>query len=284
MKVIKKISEMREWSREAKRQGKTVGFVPTMGYLHEGHLSLIKDAGKECDSVVISIYVNPAQFGPDEDLEKYPRDLERDKILSENEGVDVIFTPSSGEMYPLGYATDVEVKGQLTEALCGRSRPGHFKGVATVVTKLFNIVEPDKAYFGQKDAQQAVVVKRIALDLNIPVDIKVLPIVREDDGLAMSTRNGYLSAGQREQARGLSHSLEHAKEIISAGEISVEAIKHEIKNILKKGKDVRVDYVEIVETDTLEPLEEVKGSALIAIAAFVGDTRLIDNVIIKGAE
>ena len=284
MKVLTKISEMREFSREAKKEGKTIGFVPTMGYLHEGHLSLARAARQECDLVVMSIYVNPMQFGPGEDLDKYPRDLERDKSLAAKEGVDVVFRPLSGEVYPSGYATDVAVTGTLTETLCGASRPGHFKGVTTIVAKLLNIVEPDRAYFGQKDAQQAAVVKRMVRDLNIPVEVRVMPIVRENDGLAMSSRNSYLSGDQRQQALRLFRSLEKAKEMISAGEVSSDAIKREMRSILEDGKDVRVDYVETVDADTFMPLEKVKDNTLIAVAAYVGGTRLIDNTIIKGVK
>ena len=284
MKVLTKISEMREFSREAKKEGKTIGFVPTMGYLHEGHLSLARAARQECDLVVMSIYVNPMQFGPGEDLDKYPRDLERDKSLAAKEGVDVVFRPLSGEVYPSGYATDVAVTGTLTETLCGASRPGHFKGVTTIVAKLLNIVEPDRAYFGQKDAQQAAVVKRMVRDLNIPVEVRVMPIVRENDGLAMSSRNSYLSGDQRQQALRLFRSLEKAKEMISAGEVSSDAIKREMRIVLEDGKDVRVDYVETVDADTFMPLEKVQDNTLIAVAAYVGDTRLIDNTIIKGVK
>jgi pantoate--beta-alanine ligase len=284
MKVLTKIKEMREFSREAKKNGKTIGFVPTMGYLHEGHLSLVRAAKEECDLVVMSIYVNPMQFGPGEDLDKYPRDLERDKSLAEKEGVDVIFRPLSGEIYPGGYTTDVVVTGPLTETMCGVSRPGHFKGVTTIVAKLFNIVEPDKAYFGQKDAQQAVVVKRMVQDLNIPVEVRVMPIVRESDGLAMSSRNSYLSAGNRQQALGLFRSIKKAKEMITEGEVSADSIKQGMRSVLEEGEDVRVDYVEIVDADTLAPLDKIQDNTLIAIAAYVGNTRLIDNTIIKGVK
>jgi pantoate--beta-alanine ligase len=280
MKIITKINDIREYSRSAKKEGKTIGFVPTMGYLHDGHISLVRAAKKENDVIVMSIYVNPTQFGPDEDYDKYPRDLERDRSLADKEGVDVIFTPVSGEMYPAGYDTDVEVKGHLTETLCGRTRPGHFRGVTTVVAKLFNIVEADRAYFGQKDAQQAAVIKRMVRDLNMPVEIRVMPIVREDDGLAMSSRNAYLSKEERRQALALSRSLKRAEEMVSAGELSAGTIKSGMKNILEKEKNVRVDYTEIMDADTLQPLDKVRGNTLIAIAAFVGGTRLIDNVLV----
>lgn len=252
-----------------------------MGYLHDGHLSLARAAREECDIVVMSIFVNPAQFGPGEDLDKYPRDMERDRRLAAEEGVDVIFAPSAEEMYPGGYATYVEVSGALTETFCGGSRPGHFRGVATVVAKLLNIVAPDKSYFGQKDAQQALVIKRMAGDLNMPGEIRIVPIVREPDGLALSSRNTYLSEDERRQAPGIFRSLKRAEELASAGELSAARIKEEIRKILRQGRDIRIDYIEIVDADTLEPVETVKGNTLVAIAAFVGKTRLIDNVVIS---
>ncbi len=278
MRVITKIDDMREYSRSVKKEGKAIGFVPTMGYLHEGHLSLVRAAKKENDAVVVSIYVNPTQFGPGEDFDEYPRDMERDKSLADNEGVDAIFAPVSGEMYPAGYVTDVEVKGRLTEALCGRTRPGHFRGVTTVVAKLFNIVGPDRAYFGRKDAQQTAVIKRMVQDLNMPVDIRGMPIVREDDGLAMSSRNAYLSKEERHRALALSRSLERAEEMISAGELSAGTIRNGVKSILEK--DVRLEYIEVVDADTLQPLDRVRDNTLVAVAAFAGGTRLIDNVVI----
>ena len=271
---------MREYSREARRKGRTIGFVPTMGYLHEGHLSLIRAAREECDIVVVSIFVNPAQFAPGEDLDRYPRDMEQDERLAEKEEVDVIFTPSTGEMYPDGHAACVEMTGPLTETLCGVSRPGHFRGVITVCAKLFNIVRPHKSYFGQKDAQQAAVIKHMVRDLNMPVEICTMPVVREKDGLAMSSRNIYLSGGERQQALGLSRSLERAEKMITGGEVSAEGIKEEIRKVLRESKDIRIDYVEVVDADSLESLETVADNTLIAIAAFVGDTRLIDNIVI----
>ncbi len=281
MKLITAVKEMREYSRGVKREGKQVGFVPTMGYLHEGHLSLIRTAREECDAVVVSIFVNPTQFGTGEDIERYPRDLERDKELAEKAGVDRLFTPSAEEIYPRGYITSVKVKGSLTDTMCARSRPGHFEGVATVVAKLFNIVEPDRSYFGQKDAQQAVVVKRMVKDLDLPVEIRVMPIVREEDGLAMSSRNTYLNPDEREQALGLFRSLNTAEKMVSDGELSAGRIKEEMTKVLKKGGYVKIDYIEIRDADSLEPLERVRDNTLIAVAAFVGETRLIDNIIIN---
>ncbi|RKY42443.1 MAG: pantoate--beta-alanine ligase [Candidatus Makaraimicrobium thalassicum] len=284
MQLITSVDNMRKYSRNARQGGRTTGFVPTMGYLHEGHLSLVRAARKECDVVVMSIFVNPDQFGPGEDFDKYPRDMQRDRRLAEEEGVDAVFAPSAGEMYPDGYATYVEVTGGITEKLCGGSRPGHFRGVTTVVAKLFNAVLPDKSYFGQKDAAQAVVIKRMVRDLNMPVDIRVMPIVREVDGLAMSSRNTYLSEDARPQALGLFRSLKLAEKMIASGELSAGRIKEEMRKLLEAGKDVRIDYIEIADAESLESLENVTDNALIAVAAFVGTTRLIDNVIIRNKE
>ena len=281
MRVITTLDEMRGYSREARTDGKIVGFVPTMGYLHDGHLSLIAAAREECDVVVVSIFVNPGQFSPDEDFDAYPRDMERDKKLAEGAGADIIFAPSAEDIYTDSFVTNVEITGVLTESLCGRSRPGHFKGVTTVVAKLFNIVEPDISYFGQKDAQQTVVIKKMVEDLNMPVSIRVMPVVREKDGLAMSSRNSYLSPEERHQALGLVRSLERAKEMTLEGEFSLDRIREEMTMVIEKGKDVNLDYIEIVDAQTLEPVESVKGGMLIAVAAFVGGTRLIDNVVIE---
>ncbi|NQT33082.1 MAG: pantoate--beta-alanine ligase [Candidatus Omnitrophica bacterium] len=281
MKIITTISEMQEFSRGARAGGKTIGFVPTMGYLHEGHLSLVRAAREECDIVVLSIYVNPIQFCAGEDLDKYPRDIERDKALAEKEGADVIYAPDDGAMYPAGYATRIEVKAKLINTMCGVSRPGHFIGVTTIVNKLFNIVCPDKAYFGQKDAQQVVVIKKMVEDLNIPVEIRTMPVVREADGLAMSSRNSYLSKEERKQALGIYRAVKKAEEMIAAGELSADRIKGEMSVILREGKDVRIDYIEIVDAGDLEEVERVNESTLIAIAAHVGKTRLIDNMIIE---
>ncbi len=280
MKVISRVYGIKEYVTRARREGKLIGFVPTMGWLHGGHLSLLRSAREECDVVIMSIFVNPTQFGPSEDLEKYPRDMERDKKLAEDAGADVLFAPSTGEMYPDGYATYVEVVGPLSQTMCGGARPGHFRGVATVVAKLFNIVEPDKSYFGQKDAQQAVIVKRMVKDLDMPLEVRVLPTVREEDGLAMSSRNSYLSEDQRRQATGLFKSLKRAEEMARGGEVSAQSIKEEMKRILLEGKSVRIDYIAIVDADSLEALDEVRDNTLIAVAAFVGGTRLIDNTII----
>ncbi|MBD3426312.1 MAG: pantoate--beta-alanine ligase [Candidatus Omnitrophica bacterium] len=284
MKIITEISKMRQFSRDSHGKGASVGFVPTMGYLHEGHLSLVRAAGEECDTVVMSIFVNPTQFGPGEDLDRYPRDMERDTELAEKEGVDAVFVPSVEEMYPQDHNTNIEVSGHLTEGLCGAFRPGHFRGVTTVVGKLFNIVNPDKAYFGQKDAQQAAVIRRMVRDLNMPVEVRVMPIVREKDGLAMSSRNSYLSPGQRHQALALYKSLERAREMILAGEDSAGKVKDELKKILLDEARLRIDYAEIIDAESFRPVERIKGKALIAAAVYVGETRLIDNVMVGSKE
>ncbi len=277
MRVVRSIREMQAISKSYFRVGKEVGFVPTMGYLHEGHLSLVRRARRENDIVVVSIFVNPTQFGPNEDYERYPRDEERDKRLLVKEGVDYLFIPAVSEMYPEQYSTYVEVLG-LTEGLCGARRPGHFRGVATVITKLLNIVQPTRAYFGEKDYQQLQVIKRLVRDLNIPVEIVGCPIVREKNGLAMSSRNTYLSPEERESALSLYRGLKLAEELFEKGERNPEAIKDRVKGLILSHPHVKkIDYVEIVDPETLEPVEEVKEGDVIALAVFVGNTRLIDN-------
>jgi len=281
MRIITNIDDMKAYSREAKSQGKSIGLVPTMGFLHEGHMSLVRAAGEECDVVVLSIFVNPVQFGPGEDYEKYPRDMERDKKIAEETGVDHIFAPGVDEMYPDGYATYIEPEGHMASILCGKSRPGHFKGVDTVVAKLFNIVSPDKSYFGQKDAQQAVIIRQMVKDLNMNTEIRVMPIVREDDGLAASSRNAYLTGDERRQALGLYRSLKEAERLVSGGERSAGKLKKEMEKILLEGKDVRVDYIEAVDARTLKEVDLLKGETLIAVAAVVGNTKLIDNTVVR---
>lgn len=281
MKIITLKKEMRSFSKSAKEEGKSIGFVPTMGFLHEGHLSLIRASKKECDLTVLSIFVNPTQFAPEEDFEKYPRDMEKDKLLAEKEEVDILFAPAQEEIYPKGDDSSVEVKGRISEGLCGASRPGHFKGVATVVARLFDIVQPARSYFGEKDFQQAAVIKKMVKDLNLPVEVRTLPIVREKDGLAMSSRNSYLSQEERKEALALFHSLEKAKALVEEGELSSARIKEQMENILTKGKNTRVDYIEIVDKDTMESVRKIKNNTLIAVAAFVGSTRLIDNVTVE---
>ena len=275
MKICQSIADLR-----AARSGKKrVGFVPTMGALHEGHLSLVRAAKAESDFVVVSIFVNPTQFGPNEDFSKYPRTFERDCDLLKKEGVDVVFAPSVEEMYPPVAVTHVSVAG-MSERLCGRSRPGHFRAVTTVVCKLFNIVGPEFAYFGQKDAAQAAIIKRMVRDLNLPVNIVVCPIVREPDGLAMSSRNAYLSPEERKRALILSRSLKQVENSFEQGERNAQALVTIGKQVLREETAVRLDYLEIVDPETLEPVEEIKATALAAIAAHVGSTRLIDNVLL----
>ncbi|HEX6269488.1 MAG TPA: pantoate--beta-alanine ligase [Anaerolineales bacterium] len=258
----------------------TVGLVPTMGYLHEGHLSLVRRARDECDQVVVSIFVNPAQFGPSEDLSRYPRDLERDLRLLEPLGVDLVWTPTPEMMYPDRYQTWVEVE-EMTRPLEGAMRPGHFRGVTTVVAKLFNAVQPDKAYFGQKDAQQAAVIRRMTRDLNFPVEIVVCPIIREPDGLAMSSRNVYLDAEQRKAATVLYRSLSAAQEAYERGERDAEKLRGIMKDVLASEPLAQVQYVSCADYDTLEELDTVKGKALLSMAVLIGKTRLIDNLVLE---
>ena len=257
----------------------TVGLVPTMGFLHEGHLSLIRRAREECDHVVVSIFVNPTQFGPKEDLSKYPRDIERDLKLIEPLGTDLVWMPTAEIMYPQGYQTWVEVEA-ITSPLEGALRPGHFKGVTTVVAKLFNAVQPHKAYFGQKDAQQAAVIRQMVRDLNFPLEVIVCPTMREVDGLAMSSRNVYLDPEQRQAAKVLFRSLSAAKELFERGERNAENIRRKMKEILASEPLAEVQYVSCADYDTLEELDEIKGKALLSMAVFVGKTRLIDNCVL----
>lgn len=256
-----------------------VGLVPTMGYLHEGHLSLVRRAKEECDHVVVSIFVNPTQFGPNEDLAKYPRDLDRDLSLLEPLGTDLVWTPSAEEMYPQGYQTWVEVEA-ITRPLEGAMRPGHFRGVTTVVAKLFNAVQPHKAYFGQKDAQQAAVIRQMTRDLSYPIEIVVCPIVREADGLAMSSRNVYLDAEERKAATALFRALSAAKELYEAGERNAETLRRKMKEVLAGEPLAEVQYVSCADYDTLEELDTVKGRTLLSMAVFIGKTRLIDNFVL----
>jgi pantoate--beta-alanine ligase len=279
MKICKTIEEMRSASRDTRREGKRFGFVPTMGALHEGHLSLVRAAKAKSDVVAVSIFVNPLQFGPTEDLAKYPRSFERDRELLEKEVVDILFAPHPEEMYPQGGVTYVTVEG-LSEKLCGRSRPAHFRGVTTVVAKLFHIVEPDLAFFGQKDAAQATIIRRMVRDLNLPVEIVVCPIVREPGGLAMSSRNVYLSPEERKAALVLSRSLTETKDRFDQGERNARKLIAAGKQVMAQESRVRLDYFEMVDPDTLDPVLEVTRSALVAIAALVGNTRLIDNILL----
>lgn len=280
MKICNSIEEMRAALRHAKGSTQRIGFVATMGALHEGHLSLVRAAKAQADVVVASIFVNPTQFGPNEDFSRYPRTFESDCQMLNKEGVDLLFAPSVEDMYPTGAVTYVTVEG-LSERLCGKSRPGHFRGVTTVVSKLFNIIGPDLAFFGQKDAAQAAIIRRMVRDLNFPVEVVVSPIVREPDGLAMSSRNAYLDAGQRKSALVLSRALSRVKAAFDKGEqTSAKLIDVGIR-VLKSKPGAQLDYLEIVNPETLEPVEFVRGSALVAVAAFVGTTRLIDNVVLQ---
>ena len=256
-----------------------MGFVPTMGALHEGHLSLVRAAKANCDVVVASIFVNPTQFGPTEDLAKYPRDFERDCALLEKEGVGFLFAPSANEMYPWGSVTWVTVEG-LSEKLDGKSRPGHFRGVSTVLAKLFHVIEPDAAFFGQKDAAQLAVIRRMVRDLNFPIEIVACPIVREKDGVAMSSRNAYLDAERRTRATVLYRSITRIRQLWESGENSPQSLLAAGRAEFEKEKSVRLDYLEIVDPDNLDPLERAEKGALVAVAAFVGTTRLIDNIVL----
>lgn len=282
MKICHTIDEMRAARRAARQDQRQLGFVPTMGALHAGHISLVRAARQQCDAVAVSIFVNPTQFGPKEDFSKYPRTLERDRELLQAEGVDIVFAPSDQEMYPSGATTFVTVEG-LSEKLCGRSRPGHFRGVATVVAKLFNIVEPNFAFFGQKDAAQAVIIRRMVRDLAFDIEIVVCPIVREPDGLALSSRNAYLDPQQRKQATVLYRSLMRVQFLADHGESdSVRLIAAALEEI-KQESEVRLDYFEIVDRETLDPIASTSHGALVAVAAFVGNTRLIDNIVLHGS-
>ena len=279
MRTVRTVAGMKAALAELRAQGRTIGFVPTMGYLHEGHLSLVRECRKSADVTVASIFVNPLQFGPREDFRRYPRDPERDGSALEKEGVDILFLPSDREMYPEGYRTSVEVAG-LQERLCGRTRPGHFRGVATVVLKLFNIVRPDWAFFGQKDAQQVVVLRRMAEDLNMDVEIRAMPTVREPDGLAMSSRNSYLSAEERRAALVLFWSLGEARRMFENGERAASRLRECLLTSIASEPLAELDYAEVVDPDSLEPVERIEGEALVALAVYVGKTRLIDNTIL----
>lgn len=280
MKRTSYISELREIIVQAKHQGRVIALVPTMGYLHRGHLTLIERAKQTKAFVVVSIFVNPLQFGPNEDYSSYPRDLERDARLIEDAGVDLLFHPTTEEMYPQPIITHVEV-GQLDSVLCGAARPGHFRGVTTVVSKLFHIVEPNLAFFGQKDYQQYLIIRRMASDLNLPIEICSVPIVREEDGLALSSRNVFLTSQQRQEALILSQSLIEAEERILAGERSTREIETRIRERITDESDGRIDYVEVRDAEDLSELSEIKGPVLIALAVRFGSTRLIDNKVVE---
>jgi pantoate--beta-alanine ligase len=282
MEIAKTIESARKFVAAARGQGRTVGFVPTMGALHIGHISLIQAARKQTDYVIVSIFVNPKQFAPAEDFDKYPRPFDDDLQICREQGVDLVFAPDAKEMYPTQNITWINVEN-LTEGLCGRTRPGHFRGVTTVCAKLFNIVQPDVAFFGQKDAQQAVVIKRMVADLNMPLKIQVCPIVREEDGLAVSSRNKYLSETERKDAPLLYKSLQKAKQLIKAGTTDSKEIIAQMKKILCQSSLLEIEYIEIVEPEKLEPLNPVKGPALVALAVRCGPARLIDNILVDAA-
>ena len=279
MRICESVEQMRK-ARVLMRQDRRVGFVPTMGALHEGHLSLVRAARARCETVIVSIFVNPLQFGPNEDLAKYPRALERDCELLEREKVDIVFTPSVDDMYPKNAVTYVTVEG-MSEKLCGRSRPGHFRGVTTVVAKLFHIVEPELAFFGQKDAAQCAIIRRMVRDLNFPVEIVVGPIVREPDGLAMSSRNAYLSPQARKSALVLYRALSEVKKYFDRDERNAAKLGEAGKQVMSQEPGARLDYLDVVDPDTLDPVPEIRRETLVAVAAFVGGTRLIDNILLS---
>lgn len=279
MLICRTISEIRDYVRQAREQSKTIGFVPTMGFFHEGHLNLMKEAKNICSVVVVSIFVNPTQFGPQEDFSDYPRDFERDVKMAHEVGVDAIFAPSVQEMYPPDFSTGIDVKG-VTQCLCGLSRPGHFQGVATVVAKLFNIVLPDKAFFGQKDAQQALVIKRMVKDLDMSLEVVTVPTMREHDGLAMSSRNIYLQPRERQAALVISKALTAVEQAVAAGEKNVSVLEGIARRQIAAEPLVRLDYAEIRSLPVLSEVNFLRGPALLAIALYVGKTRLIDNIVL----
>jgi pantoate--beta-alanine ligase len=283
MRRVQTIVDMKAEARAQSSAGRTIGLVPTMGALHEGHLSLVRECRRSVAVTVVSIFVNPLQFGPGEDFRVYPRNVEQDAALLEKEGVDVLFLPGAAEMYPAGFQTTVEVE-RLQEHLCGASRPGHFKGVATVVLKLLNIVRPGIAFFGQKDAQQAVVVQRMVADLNLDVTIRVMPTVRESDGLAMSSRNAYLSVAERQAAAVLSRSLAEARRAFEGGERRAAAVTARVRDIIAAEPQARIDYVEVVGWPDLGRVDIIDRDALVALAVTIGRTRLIDNTILERKE
>lgn len=276
MQIIRTVREMQRWSEDQRLERKTVAFVPTMGFLHEGHLSLVREAKNRGDVVVVSIFVNPMQFNQTSDFDKYPRDEDQDERALEALGTDVLFMPPPAEIYPDGYQSAVEVE-KVSQPLCGAFRPGHFRGVTTVVAKLFNMVKPHCALFGEKDFQQCVVIKRMVRDLNFDIDIVTLPTVREDDGLAMSSRNARLSAVERETSLCVSRALTAAQELVSGGQASSAVILQAVQQILTQNAEVRVEYASLCQPETLEEVEQISGPTLLAIAVWVGDVRLIDN-------
>lgn len=283
MRIIESVNEARNQIKQWKLEGLKIGLIPTMGYLHEGHKSLIERAKHENDKVVVTVFVNPTQFGPNEDLDKYPRNIKRDTELCEEVGVDFIFAPTSNEMYLKEFCSYVNVEG-LSNELCGVTRPTHFRGVCTVLTKLFNIIPADRGYFGQKDAQQVAIIKKMVEDLNFDIEIIECPIIREQDGLAKSSRNSYLSTSEREAALILNKSLKIAKNAIENGEVDAKKIIEIISNNIKTEKLAKIDYVKVVDLKSIQVIDEIKNSVLVAIAVYIGKTRLIDNFILKDVE
>lgn len=283
MEIVRSVAEAKELARGWRAAGLSVGLVPTMGYLHEGHESLMDAARAACDRVIVSVFVNPIQFGPDEDFDSYPRNLHRDAAICEAHGAHAVFHPSVEDMYPAGFSTFVEVEG-LTDALCGASRPGHFRGVCTVVSKLFNIVQPHRAFFGQKDAQQLAVIKRMVADLNMDVQVVGCPIVREADGLAKSSRNTYLDPQERQAALVLSRAIRAAEQAVYDGQRDAACVRAIIEGTIAAEPLARIDYVQVVDGLTMQPVETIEGSVLVAIAVHIGTTRLIDNFIFEGEQ
>jgi len=279
MKLIHDVKEMQQTALALKHTGKRIAFVPTMGFLHEGHASLLREGRKRGDCLVLSIFVNPTQFGPNEDLERYPRNLERDCALAEACGVDIIFAPAAAGMYPPGFQTTVSL-GPLTEPLCGASRPGHFNGVAVVVAKLFSIVQPDIAFFGKKDFQQLAIIRQMTADLNLPLEIVGMPIVREADGLAMSSRNSYLSPQERQQALCLYRALCKVRKLFAEGECSVERLLAEARSQIMEAPAAVIDYLELRDSTSLKPVKQAGSGTLLAMAVKIGSTRLIDNTVL----
>ena len=280
MIIIKQINKLRDELAILRKAGKRIGLVPTMGYFHEGHLSLMDQARKKSDVVVVSLFVNPAQFGPDEDLECYPRDFEQDEQMAKEHGVDIIFYPDKDEMYPDSFFTYV-VTEELSKVLCGTSRPVHFRGVTTIVAKLFNIVQPDIAVFGRKDAQQAIIIKKMVEDLNFSIEIIVAPIVRESDGLAMSSRNTYLSPEERKQAPIIYQSLQKAIDMVQRGELDARSVEYTIRQLIETAPLARIEYIGIVRERDLKPVKVIEPGTFVAVAVFFRKTRLVDNIVLK---
>lgn len=281
LKIATTIKEVRDTVKEWKSQGLTVGLVPTMGYLHEGHGSLIKTSASECDKTVVSVFLNPTQFAPNEDLESYPRDFEQDKVLCEKMGADLVFHPEVSEMYEQDNATFVEILSEMPKQLCGKTRPIHFRGVCTVVSKLFNIVTPDKAFFGEKDAQQLAIIKRMVRDMSYGIEIVGCPIIREEDGLAKSSRNTYLNEEERKAALCLSKAIFFGQSLVEKGETNANKVLEEMKNLINKEPLARIDYVEAVDGVTMMPVDKIEKDTLVAMAVYIGKTRLIDNFSVK---